>query len=470
MNALEPSAGAWVCPGCGRRVPPRINECRCGSPRPSREVVEAPPVEPPASGGPVSVPLSWAVAGCLLVAGAVAFFLARPAGPVVTDAGSTPGDVQASDAVGSSTERSPVASPQSPPVDNPGSGLPTTAPSAPEAVQPLAPALPGSAEGPSIEDTARRVMQAVASIEADAGRGTGFYTAGGLLLTNAHVVGSQALVKVRQADGLVQNGHVVRTVAALDLAIVRPDKIPPSHLWLPLRSVREVRVGQEVLAIGSALGVLQNTVTRGIVSAVRDAGGVTLIQTDAAVNPGNSGGPLVDRDGFVVGVTTIKMTQTEALGFAVAADHARSLLEGRESSLGGGSLQERVQAAVTGDTRSAGDRAREEATASFERRVRAVAEAADRLDGYWADYRASCLSGMAVPRGYERGWFVVLDDQSPTGSAPPACRSWTQQLVGNVGTVRQAMAEALETARRAGAFPGDLRDIQRKYRLDRGEW
>ena len=59
------------------------------------------------------------------------------------------------------------------------------------------------------------------------------------------------------------------------------------------------------MAIGSALGVLQNTVTRGIVSGVRQAGSVTLIQTDAAINPGNSGGPLVDRAGNVIGINTM---------------------------------------------------------------------------------------------------------------------------------------------------------------------
>ncbi|HSK10511.1 MAG TPA: trypsin-like peptidase domain-containing protein [Vicinamibacterales bacterium] len=337
-------------------------------------------------------------------------------------------------------------------------------------------ALPGLLSSPDqagIEETARRLMHSVVSIEADAARGTGFFTTGGLLLTNAHVVGSCSLVKVRHADGAVQNGHVVRTVTALDLAVVRPDKLPASHLWLPLRASGEVRVGQEVLAIGSALGVLQNTVTRGIVSALRNAGGVALIQTDAAVNPGNSGGPLVDREGVVLGVMTIKMAgRAEALSFAVAADHARPLLEGRDAgpAVGGASLQERVQTAISGDTRSADERAREEATLSFERRVSDLAEAAERLDAYWADYRASCLSTVAIPRGYPREWFVVLDARSPAGAAPPACRAWTERLVANTGAWRRAMTEAQDAARRAGVFPGDLRDIQRKYRLDWSGW
>ena len=80
----------------------------------------------------------------------------------------------------------------------------------------------------------------------------------------------------------------------------------PSQEILRLGSASGVRVGQEVIAIGSALGVLSNTVTRGIVSAVRRAGDVTLLQTDAAINPGNSGGPLIDRSGQVIGINTMK--------------------------------------------------------------------------------------------------------------------------------------------------------------------
>ena len=90
-----------------------------------------------------------------------------------------------------------------------------------------------------------------------------------------------------------------------------------------------MRPGEEVVAIGSALGVLQNTVTRGIVSAIRIDGGVTLLQTDAAINPGNSGGPLLDRNGTVVGVNTMKVGSAASIGFAVAAEHVRAIVEGR---------------------------------------------------------------------------------------------------------------------------------------------
>jgi hypothetical protein len=76
------------------------------------------------------------------------------------------------------------------------------------------------------------------------------------------------------------------------------------------------------------MGVLESSVTRGIVSAIRPFEGATLVQTDAAINPGNSGGPLLDRSGRVVGIATMKVAEGESIGFAVAADHARELLQG----------------------------------------------------------------------------------------------------------------------------------------------
>ncbi|MGH9391883.1 MAG: S1C family serine protease, partial [Vicinamibacteria bacterium] len=83
-----------------------------------------------------------------------------------------------------------------------------------------------------------------------------------------------------------------------------------------------------VYVIGSPMGVLESSVTRGIVSAIRPFEGATLVQTDAAINPGNSGGPLLDRSGRVVGIATMKVAEGESIGFAVAADHARELLQG----------------------------------------------------------------------------------------------------------------------------------------------
>ena len=91
---------------------------------------------------------------------------------------------------------------------------------------------------------------------------------------------------------------------------------------------------QEVIAIGNALGAFSNTVTRGIVSAIRKTDSVTLIQTDAAINPGNSGGPLLDRSGQVIGINSMSLVRTgpQGLGFAIAIDHAVQILNGQVAS------------------------------------------------------------------------------------------------------------------------------------------
>ena len=86
------------------------------------------------------------------------------------------------------------------------------------------------------------------------------------------------------------------------------------------------------MAIGSPLGLLQNSATRGIVSAIRQLGAVTVIQTDAATNPGNSGGPLLDRQGDVIGITTMGVKEAQGLSFAVASDHAQQVLDGKRST------------------------------------------------------------------------------------------------------------------------------------------
>ena len=124
----------------------------------------------------------------------------------------------------------------------------------------------------------------------------------GLVVTNAHVVDNARDVAVHLADGRRVFATVLKKVADRDLAIL---KIEAQGLMsAPLGAFNEVEVGERVLAIGAPRG-LSRTVTQGIVSAKRTLpGGVRLIQTDAAVNPGNSGGPMLDRYGRVIGIIT----------------------------------------------------------------------------------------------------------------------------------------------------------------------
>ena len=159
----------------------------------------------------------------------------------------------------------------------------------------------------SLEEVVSQAMAAVVLIETPSARGSGFFVTSDTVVTNAHVVEANGSVTLRMQDGSSQEARVLRAEPSIDLALVRVNSPRAAQAALPLGSIAGTRPGQEVIAIGSPLGMLQNTVTRGIVSGLRNAGGVMLIQTDAAINRGNSGGPLLDRSGRVIGIATLKM-------------------------------------------------------------------------------------------------------------------------------------------------------------------
>jgi S1-C subfamily serine protease len=318
----------------------------------------------------------------------------------------------------------------------------------------------------SIEEIVGRAAAAVVLIRTASSTGTGFFVTQDLVLTNAHVVAGQSFVTVRLASGQTLQGRVERSSADLDLAVVRAAARPETNQILQLGSAGPVRPGQEVIAIGSPLG-LQNTVTRGIVSAVRTAGGVELIQTDAAINPGNSGGPLLDRDGRVIGVTTLKvMRGAESLGFAVGIAHAVPLIEGRAVPTGLGTAQApSLQATRDSDV----DQARSSGAMRFEQAMQAAAQRADQIDQQWKRFQANCLVNPQ-PNDGQREWFVVRD-HAPTFKTPDQwCTAFARDLQGYVRELSDYMAQVGEQARRAGVYPGTLRDARRKYRLDWSGW
>jgi len=151
----------------------------------------------------------------------------------------------------------------------------------------------------------RPISEAVASVVlifAGQTQGSGFLVSSdGLLLTDRHVVGDARFVKVRWPDGIEGLGEVVRADKVRDVALVKTD--PRSRK--PLRLRRDPpQPGDPVFAIGAPLGEkFQSTVTRGIVSADRTFEGLNFIQSDVSVNPGSSGGPLIDDKGAVVALT-----------------------------------------------------------------------------------------------------------------------------------------------------------------------
>ncbi|QGZ39170.1 serine protease Do [Pseudoduganella flava] len=163
------------------------------------------------------------------------------------------------------------------------------------------------------------------------GIGSGFIvSADGLILTNAHVVRDAREVTVKLTDRREFRAKVLGSDPKTDVAVI---KIDAKNLpVVPLGRSTDVKVGEWVLAIGSPFG-LENTVTAGVVSAKGrslDDGSVPFIQTDVAVNPGNSGGPLFNTKGEVVGINSQIYSQTggyQGLSFAIPIDVAQRIKE-----------------------------------------------------------------------------------------------------------------------------------------------
>ena len=145
--------------------------------------------------------------------------------------------------------------------------------------------------------------QAAVSVLSDTGHGSGFLvSSNGEILTNAHVVGRSKYVKVRWIDGAEALGEVVRSDPRRDVALI---KIAPPEGRAPLRlDLSPPQAGEDVYAVGTPLDeAFEGTITRGIVSATRVTEGLRFIQSDVTVNPGNSGGPLVNSRGQVIAIT-----------------------------------------------------------------------------------------------------------------------------------------------------------------------
>jgi S1-C subfamily serine protease len=162
------------------------------------------------------------------------------------------------------------------------------------------------------------------------GTGTGFlFSSDGYLFTNSHVVKKAKQLRAMLYDGTIHHATLIGEDAYTDLAILKIDAI--DYTPAVLGDSDNLKIGQLVIAIGNPLG-FQHTVTAGVISALgRTLFGETgvsmdsMIQTDASLNPGNSGGPLINSEGEVIGVNTATIRGAQGLCFAISINTAKSV-------------------------------------------------------------------------------------------------------------------------------------------------
>jgi S1-C subfamily serine protease len=205
----------------------------------------------------------------------------------------------------------------------------------------LSPGIPQNTDLPLLDAYSDAVAGAVEAIQPSVvhveierrgarGGGSGFVlTPDGLLVTNSHVVSGAGQIEISLPDGAKRVATIVGDDPGTDLAILKIDA--PALQAAPLGDSSKLRPGQIAIAVGSPLG-FTSTVTAGIVSAtgrsMRSISGRLIdhvIQTDAALNPGNSGGPLLDSRGEVIGVNTAVIAAAQGLAFAIEVDLLKRL-------------------------------------------------------------------------------------------------------------------------------------------------
>ncbi|MHC4081742.1 MAG: S1C family serine protease [Planctomycetota bacterium] len=190
---------------------------------------------------------------------------------------------------------------------------------------------------------AKRVGPAVIKVATPGGLGSGvILNADGYAVTNAHVIQGETNLRVTVwlplPDGslqrrVIEDVEIVAVNSHLDLALIAIPRRPEigAFVYAPLEAEESIEIGQTVFAIGNPLG-LERSLSQGVISTTqRSFDGLTYIQTDTAVNPGNSGGPLFNTRGEVVGITNMGILFGEGLNFAIPARYVKDFLRNREA-------------------------------------------------------------------------------------------------------------------------------------------
>ena len=171
-----------------------------------------------------------------------------------------------------------------------------------------------------------KAIKGVVTVKTNTGQGTGFFiTKDGYLITNEHVIDGATAAGIITYDGELHQVKLIGVDARMDIGLL---KIEGNYDLLDLGNSNDISVGEKVIAIGNPLG-LQFSVSEGIISAVHRAGPNNInayIQTDAALNPGNSGGPLINKKGEVIGINNFKIGSSESLGFALESNYIKDVV------------------------------------------------------------------------------------------------------------------------------------------------
>ncbi len=457
----------WQC-SCGRRVPIAVLECRCGQPRDNIDVSPKAATETSHSKQHIRFRIGALLACVAALAAVSAVYFRNSSG-----SGAEPARQSSTVTVAAEPQEQTPARDDTPLQEQPASPSLESRTALTQRETPVS-LVPETADTRR-EAAIQHALRGVVTINTQTGSGTGFFVAPRLIATNRHVVENAYAVVVMTSRGERLNGRVTVRARAADLALVTLDTAYEG-VPLPLVDPGVVHVGEEVLAIGSPSALqLQGTVTRGIVSAIRIVDGLNQIQTDAALNPGNSGGPLLNMSGAVVGVNTWGVRNMESLGFAIAAEHVRQLLAAGEvvsvvPNTAAAAMNSAVQ--TMPQEESGIDTSRQEGLQRFETAIRQLARQADEVDRRWAQYTSACRGGRqtnAVP--YGRDWFGVWATPAATNNEGLSeCRSLLGDIVRVAIEIRSRMQAAEEEARRASVYPGTRRDIRRKYAMDWTGW
>ena len=452
-----PSVTPWTCPTCNRRVPTHIDECRCGYLRREAvsEVQSATADHALQSRGWFAAKLAAAV----VVAIVAAMWYAsapRPANRVAprnSISGDHPGRTAATSpplGFGTATSSPVVATAPDIPITR------ATSPDFPES------------SAPPLEDTIEHALPAVVMIVTPKTRGSGFFITPDLIVTNAHVIAGFLTPAVTTQSGTTLNGKVTELLEDYDLALVQVPGQSAAIAPLALGQSAGLRLGQGIVALGWAHTLTQSTVARGIVTGLRRDGERSLIQTDAAPNPGDSGGPVLNRHGEVIGVTTLRANDGTS-GYALAIDDVKAIVERviqRTAATPGGS---QAAAAVPPLPQSDAVAPTDAGVRRYTDTVAALASRAAGLDASWNRYATDCrLRSVKSASAHE--WFRLYDPQSDLHRTTPECAAGLATLEKEAAAINASMAAAGEAARQAGVFPGARRDVLRKYQLDYPGW